>query len=260
LPEHLRLAYSEGRFDASLKDDPWQIIPTDWIRAAQARWTPKPPEGVPMCAIAADIAQGGDDQTVLAPRYDGWYDRLKVTPGRLTPTGNEVAGLIIANRTHGADVVLDMGGGWGGQTFMRLKDNNIEAQKYVGAEGSTRRTKDGKLKFRNKRTQAYWQFREALDPGQQGGSPIALPPDDAELVADLTAPKYWVEANGINITTKEDVCEMIGRSPDKGDAVVMAWMSGARGLYTPKDIERYEQGRGRASRPPVLRKTLGARR
>lgn len=259
LDEPLRLAYREGRFDASLRDDPWQVIPTDWIRQAQARWTARPPSNVPMCAIAADIAQGGNDQTVLAMRFDGWYDKLKCIPGKLTPTGNEVAGLILANRTHEADIVIDMGGGWGGQTYMRLSDNNMTVQKYVGAEGSTRRTKDGKLKFRNKRTQAYWQFREALDPGQPSGSPIALP-DDPELVADLTAPKYWIEANGICITNKEDVCDLIGRSPDKGDAVVMAWMSGARGLYTPKDIERHEQGRGRTAHPPVLRKTLGSRR
>jgi hypothetical protein len=71
-------------------------------------------------------------------------------------------------------------------------------------------------------------FREALDPGQPGGSPIALPPDP-KLVADLTAPTFEVTPNGIKAEPKEKVCERLGRSTDRGDAVVMAWFEGPRG-------------------------------
>ena len=31
LPPELRAAYRDGRFDASLKDQPFQVIPTQWV-------------------------------------------------------------------------------------------------------------------------------------------------------------------------------------------------------------------------------------
>lgn len=90
------------------------------------------------------------------------------------------------------------------------------------------RTRDRQYGFYNKRSQALWQFREALDPAQDGGSPIALP-DDPILIADLTAPRFEVGSRGIKVETKEDVVKRIGRSPDRGDAVVMCWSDGPQG-------------------------------
>lgn len=243
LPEELRLAYREGRFDVSLKDDAFQVIPTSWIRAAQARWKETPPN-VPMCAMGVDVAQGGDDNTVIACRFDGWYAKNIKVPGKETPDGPSVAGLVIKHRRHDAKIIVDMGGGYGGDTFTHLKLNlGPEAVvAYKGSDGSVRRTRDNLLRFRNKRSQAYWQFREALDPSQDGGSPIALPHDPA-LVADLTAPKFEIGPNGIMITEKKQLVKDLGRSPDDGDAVVMAWYDGARAM-THAQIWTKEQGRG----------------
>ena len=53
-------------------------------------------------AIAADVAQGGADNTTISARYDAWFAPLQVVAGVDTPTGNEVAGLIIAARRNGA--------------------------------------------------------------------------------------------------------------------------------------------------------------
>ena len=232
LPEELRLAYRDGRFDTSLRDDAFQTIPTAWIRAAQERWKPTPPVGVPMCAIGADVAQGGADRSVLAPRHDGWYAPLLVKDGVETPDGKTYAGFVIANRRNNARVIIDIGGGWGGDAFAHLRENQIDAVGYMGVKASLRRTVDNTLKFTNVRTETYWRFREALDPSQEGGSPIALPPD-AELVSDLCAPTYEVTPNGIKVEPKEKVCDRLGRSTDKGDAVVMAWSDGIKG----KNIE-----------------------
>jgi hypothetical protein len=70
---------------------------------------------------------------------------------------------------------------------------------------------------------------EALDPEQDGGSPIALP-DDPELVAELTALKWELTPQGIKVTPKVDVVKELGHSPDKADAVVMSWSAGARSI------------------------------
>jgi hypothetical protein len=89
------------------------------------------------------------------------------------------------------------------------------------AESAGHRTdKSGRLKFRNVRAAAYWQLREALDP--EHGDSLCLP-DDPELLSDLCAPKYKVTPSGLQLEAKEEIIERIGRSPDKGDAVVMAW-------------------------------------
>jgi len=225
LPDVLRNAYRGGRFDMSLKDDEWQCIPSSWIREAQARWTPSPPEGVPMCSIGVDVAQGGDDRTVLSCRYDGWFSPLIAVPGKKTPMPRDVAGLVVTHRRDNAVAVIDMGGGYGGGVMEHLTSNNTRCIGYKGASESTARTFDKAFRFYNKRTEAYWKFREALDPGLPGGSWIALP-DDPEMVADLAAPRFEIDRGVIKLETKEDVQKRIGRSPDKGDAIVMAWSSG----------------------------------
>lgn len=231
LPEPLRSAVRDGNFMISRRDDLFQVIPTDWIRAAQARWTTNPPDGVPMCAMGVDIAQGGEDFTTISTRYDGWFSPLLKFPGATTPTGNEVAGLIVAHRRDQATIIPDMGGGYGGAAFMRLVDNGLEEHiiPYKGSAATPKRTVDGKLKFSNTRIAAYWKFREALDPSQQNGSPIALPPDN-ELMSDLTAMRYKEGPHGImpnsDSSTKVEVTKRLGRSPDKGDAVVMCWWGG----------------------------------
>jgi len=227
LPDSVRDRMITGNFMLDRVDNEWQTIPTDWVKAAQARWRPQPPIGVPMCAIGADVAQGGQDRSVLAPRFDGWYDRLKVKPGKDTPDGKTYAGFVIANRRDNARVVIDLGGGWGGDAYAHLRENGVDAIGYMGVKPTTRRTADKKLAFGNVRSAAYWQFREALDPSQPGGSTIALPPDP-ELVADLCAPSYEVGTRGIIVEAKEKVCDRLKRSTDKGDAVVMAWFDGVK--------------------------------
>jgi hypothetical protein len=255
-----------GDFKAGVKDAANQVIPTAWVRAAQERWTPHPPQGIPMCNIGVDCSGGGEDPFVMAPRHDGWFAKLVVVPGAEIPQdriGKHCAGLVVSHRRDECPVTIDLGGGYGGSTYEHLKDNGVKVEGHKGAAESVLRTKDKQLGFKNKRSEIIWRFREALDPEQPGGSPIALPPGQ-RLLADLTAPTFeHVSHKGgmaIKIENKEDVCKRLGRSTDEGDAVVMSWSNGAKALYTSKDLERYEQGRGRASRPPVLRKTLGARR
>ena len=101
--------------------------------------------------------------------------------------------------------------------FDHLRQNNIEVKAYKGAEATTRRSVDGKMTFTNKRSAALWGFREALDPGQPGGSPISLPPKP-RLLSDLTAPTFSVTPRGIKAESKEDVCARLGRSTNDGDA------------------------------------------
>jgi hypothetical protein len=170
---------------------------------------------------------GNSDKTVLAIRYDGYYDELIIVDGDKTPSGASVAALILQYRKGNPNIIIDMGGGYGGAVYEHLKDNNIEVKGHKGAEKSMGRTSDGLLKFVNKRSEVIWKFREALDPSQVGGSPIMLP-DNSKLVSDLCSPTYSVTSNGIKVETKEELVKRLGRSPDAGDAVVMAYSAGLK--------------------------------
>lgn len=232
LPEPLRSQLLNGDFMAGRADHEWQVIPTQWVKEAQARWTPRPPDNAVMTAIGVDVAQGGADHSTVAPRHGSWYADIISKPGVETPSPSDVAGMVVKHRRHGAIVIVDMGGGYGGGVSERLTDNEIHVVKYNGANESTAKTSDdAKLGFYNKRAEIHWRFREALDPDQDGGSAIALPPDP-QIVADLTAPRWKLTTRGIQIESKEDLKkpERLGRSPDKGDAIVMAWSEGEKAL------------------------------
>lgn len=227
LPPELRAAYRDGRFDAGLRDADFQVIPTAWIRAAQDRWSPKPPPGAAMVAMGFDPAGGGQDAAVLARRYGGWYDEMIAKTGEDTADGSSMAALVMRFRRDQAPVVIDVGGGYAGAVIQRLKDNGLGHSPFNGANASTATDRSGQLKFANKRAEAWWRFREALDPDQDGGSIIALPPDP-ELRADLAAPTWSLTPRGVQLESKDDIRKRLGRSPGRGDAVVMALSEGDR--------------------------------
>jgi hypothetical protein len=89
----------------------------------------------------------------------------------------------------------------------------------VGA-GSKGKDKTGRYGFANLRAQIAWQFREALDPNS--GENIALPPD-SQLRSDLRSPRYSIVGGKIKIESKDDIKKRIGRSPDRAEAVLLAW-------------------------------------
>ncbi len=260
LPPEVRDILVSGNFMLNRADNLWQCIPTAHVRAAQQRWTPHPPAGMPMCAIAADIAQGGSDKTVLARRHDGWYDKMISVPGKLTPEGSDIAALMVKYRRDGAKMVLDLGGGYGGSAMSYLKDNEMDVSGYKGVLATSARSKDGNLGFVNIRAQAYWQFKEALDPDQPGGSTICLP-DDSELLADLTAPEYEIiRQEGkmrVKLEEKERVVAKLHRSPDKGDAVVMAWFYGTKGIMKNSIYSAEHGGNIPSNTRPVPKVNLG---
>lgn len=259
LPEPIRSAMRDGNFMAARADQAFQVIPSQWVFEAQARWTEKRPEHAPMSCIAVDVAQGGIDQTVLAARYDAWFAPLEALPGASTPDGPSVAGLVLSRRRNGSTVVVDCGGGYGGSASDHLKANGIEVTRYVGANASEQRTRDGAgLRFVNRRSEAWWRMREALDPSQDGGSPVALPAD-AELVADLVAPTFEVTPSGLKIEPKDHLVKRLGRSPDRGDAVVMCNWAGPKHLTHGTEWRDY-RAQHVTSRPRVVMPYANRRR
>lgn len=241
LPPELRRAYRDGRFDSMLEDEAFQVIPTDWVMQAQKRWRPDGHEGYAMTAMAADPAGGGSDPAGLAMRHNGWYAPLVTHTGPETRDGSWMAGWAVKHRRDNAALVVDTGGGYASGMIVRLNDNNIPHIAFNGAGESTAKTKDGKLKFYNKRSESIWKFREELDPDQQGGSVVALPPDD-ELRADLTALTWELTPRGILVVSKDKVRDLLGRSTTRGDVCTMALAEGNRAAKRSVQQGAYTHG------------------
>ncbi|MGE4077393.1 MAG: terminase [Reyranella sp.] len=259
LPEELRLAYREGQFNVGLKDSDFQLIKTEWVRAAFDRWSPAVPYDTPMSCMSVDIAQGGEDDTVIAYRYGPYYCRPVRKKGKETPDGASIAGLVIAHRRDQCEVVVDMTGGYGGDAYSTLKNNGVEALAFKGNAESRAKTRDGQFGFLNRRTEVYFKFAEALNPDQPGGSQIALP-ESQELLLDLCTPRWNVvpgRSGLMQITPKVDVVAALGRSPDEGDAVVTCWSTGAKAYNPPVDANLAEHGLVRRQSTVV---DLGTRR
>ncbi len=252
LPEPLRSQMLNGDFRAGLEDSVWQVIPTAWVEAAQARWTEDGKKGE-MDSVGVDVARGGRDQTIIATRYGTWYAPLKCYPGSATPDGPTVAGLVMSEVRDAAPVHVDVIG-VGGSVVDHLTCNDVQTVGINGAEKAEEGWVDKaskQLKARNRRAQLYWDFREALDP--KTGVNIALPPD-AGLKADLTSVMWKLTPSGIQIESKEDIIDRIGRSPDKGDAVIYCSVS----TLKRRTVERFKHEREEKQQYDPLR--FGLRR
>lgn len=263
LPEPLRSQMLEGDFNAGIEDDERQLIPTAWVEEAMRRWRPRDDKGV-MDGMGVDVSRGnmggmtggtGKDRTVIARRHGTWFDRL-VSLKMNVSDGPAVASQVINRRRDNAPVHIDIVG-VGTSPFDFLVQNHVQTIGVNGAAKSMGVDKSGQLKFVNLRSELYWRMREALDPTNP--HPIALP-DDAELLADLTAPRWWLTPSGIMVEPKrgkpkEDgtptgLVARLGRSPDRGDAVVYGLIStpkrnvviqGYAGQKAPTQNDRYKE-------------------
>jgi hypothetical protein len=219
LPEPLRSMMLNGDFHASAIADPWQIIPTEWVRAAQRRWLEREKPEVPLTAVGIDPSRGGRDNTSESKRYDNYFDEIVFWPGSVVVDGPTGAALVQNDlgEEEPGQMNIDVGG-VGSSMYDSLKDMYPVAQAVNSSEKSEYRDKSGKLKMRNKRAELYWRMRDALDPN--GGDDLALPPGN-EIVADLCSARYKLTTSGVLVEEKEDIKKRIGRSPDKGESILL---------------------------------------
>lgn len=225
LPEPLRSQMLRGDFNAGAADPAWQAIPTEWVKAAMARWKPREAKGE-MTALGLDPARGGNDKTSVARRHGQWFDEMVTAPGAVTIDGPTTAGFVVPLVRNGACICVDSIG-IGSSALDFIKGMNLNVLAVNGSETSHARAKAGDMRFRNRRAEMYWLLREALDPTSP--DPIALP-NDQELLGDLTAVRYKVvtlgQATALQMRSKDEIREALGRSPDKGDAVAMTFVNG----------------------------------
>ena len=184
--------------------------------------------------LSVDVARYGVDSNVLAVRRGPWIkkfvrwggldlmqtvDRIReIAAAEDVRPGVEVRHPELAGRyrekshAHGRIVVDAVGMGAG--VCDRLKQWSYVVDEYVGGAFAARGEK-----FSNKRTEAFWNIRELLEAGK-----IAFPQDE-KLIEELLALR-WREVGGkIQLEPKDRLKSRLGRSPDRADALAMAFAS-----------------------------------
>jgi hypothetical protein len=218
LPEPLRSQMLNGDFAAGMEDDAFQVCPTAWVDAAMARW--KKPDILPeMVSLGIDVARGGKDETVIARRHAPmWFDELLVYPGKDTPDGPVIAGLVIAASRDRAPQHIDVIG-VGSSPYDFLNEAKQPIMGINVGEKALGTDKSGRLRFANQRSELWWMMREALDPVNNTG--IALPPDK-KLKADLCAPRWEARGPIIVVEDRDEIYKRLRRSVDRASACLLA--------------------------------------
>jgi hypothetical protein len=215
----------DGNFQAGIKADPWQIIPTEWIERAFERWNNTQGDlHDEVVSVGVDPARGGSDSTVICLRFRGdWVAELAVYDGAATPDSGAVVShilnLLLSRNTALPPVHVDSIGIGAAVVDALRQYDKIQVIPVNVSEKTNERDKTGLLRFKNRRAALWWKMREALDPDT--GRDIALPPDP-QLKAELASPRWRYESGAIRVEEKEEIRKRIGRSTDRADAVLLA--------------------------------------
>jgi len=204
------------------------IIPLSWIRSATERWkdwNKHRKELYGRRVLGVDPARYGSDKTVVAKRV-----ALAITDlyyfSKLSTTS--LAGYLLG-MLRGYYLNIEMDGGLAAGVVDMLREKDVPNIRPITVSAKTSFTDRSKeLRFANVRAAMWWNVRELLDP--RNGFDSMLPPVE-ELVLDLSTPKYEVLSNGyIALESKEGIMSRLGRSPDYGSAVCLAfWDGGSSG-------------------------------
>lgn len=242
LPEPMRSALKFGNFMAARQDHAWQVIPSEWIRLAQARWTRDGGNGKAMQCMGVDVAQGGRAKLAIAPMHVGnWFAEVVTIPGVDVKDGPVVKGHVITHQMNGAPIAVDCTGGWGGDAATQLSQAHQDVIKVVYSSKSGAADPDTQIVYKNLRAEMHWELRRALNP--KSGENIALPPGP-KILAQGSAARWTLKGGEIQVEMKEDIEKRLGSTPDEWDAIMEAWYIRGRGLRRRELPKSWQQQQG----------------
>lgn len=213
----------DGRFPVG--GDPFAVIRYDWLRACQFLEFPAgfPVEG------GVDVGAGGD-RTVIRERRGARagreYEFIDADPMR---TVGELVRCI--NEWGLEKVKVDSTGlGWGLAGRLRelstkhnpLGDTSHSAE-VVAVNFGAGPTDGREKQYLNKRAEIWWNAREMSRPDVRRWD---LTDVDDDVIHELTAPKYEVldSFGKIKIEPKEQIIKRLGFSPDRAEALLLAFL------------------------------------
>lgn len=206
-------------------DDQDGLIPLSWITESHYRWhdwhdnAPAGHQPVGRTYLGVDVGHEGEDKTVIATRKGHIVYPLEAWDHTTTVQTTRLVEARLDQHVRALAIVDGVGVGTG--VVDSLRDHRRPVWSFVaGKSGRPYKDATGMLTFADLRSAAWWYAREMLDPSR---NPTLALPDDDNLTADLTAPRWFEEKGGvIRVEAKKDIKKRLGRSTDYGDAVVQS--------------------------------------
>jgi phage terminase large subunit len=183
------------------------------VEAAGHREVPVAPDSLRV--IACDVARFGTDETVISKR-EGL--RVRIVDHYVGHATTETTGAIIrevkqakVEAPHAkVRIVVDDDGVGGGVTD-QLREKGYSVTAFKGGETAIEPDE-----YPNARSEAWFRVSQIIED-------LDLDPDD-QLAADLVAPTYKLDSAGRRVVEpKADTKKRLGRSPDRGDSVLLAF-------------------------------------
>jgi len=213
------IIFYESKFPVGGPED--ALIPTDWIELAAKQ------EGIDgeYKQAGLDVARFGGDQTVYIFRQGGVVKDIKVTDKMDTMA---VVGWVRGHLDDDKPEVMTVDViGIGAGVNDRLEE--LEAEGKVKTEiipinvGAGATDDEAKERFFNLRAEVYWYLRMRFKPDKNGKSQISIP-NDKDLKRQLTEIRYkYSSERKIKIEAKDEMKKRLGKSPDKADALALAF-------------------------------------
>jgi len=166
-------------------------------------------------ALGVDVAnsENGDKAAIAKGKGTVCYEvRDFQCPDSNQLGKRDVAELMRAHKIDEERVGVD-GVGVGAGTVNALKEMDYEVKSLLGGAAAVE-IEGEEQKFKNLRSQMWWQLREDVR------SKRIVIPNDPELITDICSPKWEVKDKYIVVESKESIKQRLGRSPNKGDALV----------------------------------------
>lgn len=161
--------------------------------------------------LGYDVARLGADENVVYHNRNG-YVRL-VARWAKVDTMESVGRYrrLVNDDRRGAPPTHIDATGLGAGVYDRLRELEFPVIPFNGGDKA-----HNPLKYKNRRAEAYWDAREMFEAGL-----IDLEPEDEDLQAELMEVHFKLDSNGrIQIESKDDISDRLGRSPDRADGFV----------------------------------------
>lgn len=174
--------------------------------------------GLPAGRYGLDIARMGTDKSVLY-RNRGGQIRLVAEWSKedTMQSAGRAAQILRSHAPKRVPCTVDIIG-LGAGVFDRLREQKLPVAPHQGSQRAL-----NPAKFKNRRSEVYWTFRELMDDGL-----IDIDPTDEILQAQLGSLKWGVDSSGrIFVEAKEDLRERGLPSPDRADAAVLSTVAAA---------------------------------
>lgn len=189
--------------------DACALISPEEVDAAFNRHIPQEAYEHAAKIIGVDVARQGTDSSVFAPRQGlvAWPFRVLRIPDTMLLAGELGKSM---DKWKPDAVFVDGTGGWGaGVADASRSLGRPITEVYFSGKSSDAR-------YFNKRSEMWFEMILWIKNG--GAMPY-----DAELKEELTSATYTFQGDKFRLCEKDDIKDLIGRSPDKADALALTF-------------------------------------